>query len=95
MKGSLHTDELLGAVVARETGLRTSRRISHAFVMDVPTYHKVLIVTDAAINIAPGLEEKADICQNAIDLAVSLGLTGQGSDPRRRRDSDIENAGHD
>jgi phosphate acetyltransferase len=74
MKGSLHTDELLGAVVARETGLRTSRRISHAFVMDVPTYHKVLIVTDAAINIAPALEEKADICQNAIDLAISLGL---------------------
>jgi phosphotransacetylase len=74
MKGSLHTDELLGAVVARETGLRTARRISHVFVMDVPTYHKVLIVTDAAINIAPGLEEKADICQNAIDLAITLGL---------------------
>ena len=53
MKGSLHTDELLGAVVARETGLRTGRRISHVFIMDVPTYHKVLIVTDAAINIAP------------------------------------------
>src|SRR3954447_917317 len=75
MKGSLHTDELLGAVVARETGLRTGRRISHAFVMDVPAYHKVLIVTDAAINIAPGLEEKADICQNAIDLAMSLGVS--------------------
>ena len=75
MKGSLHTDELLGAVVARETGLRTGRRISHVFIMDVPTYHKVLIVTDAAINIAPGLEEKADICQNAIDLAVSLGVS--------------------
>jgi phosphate acetyltransferase len=74
MKGSLHTDELLGAVVARETGLRTGRRISHVFVMDVPTYHKVLIVTDAAINIAPSLEDKVDICQNAIDLAVSLGL---------------------
>ena len=73
MKGSLHTDELLGAVVARETGLRVGRRISHVFVMDVPTYHKVLIVTDAAINIAPALEDKADICQNAIDLAVSLG----------------------
>jgi phosphotransacetylase len=55
MKGSLHTDELLGAVVARETGLRTGRRISHVFIMDVPTYHKVLIVTDAAINIAPAL----------------------------------------
>jgi phosphotransacetylase len=74
MKGSLHTDELLGAVVARDTGLRTSRRLSHAFVMDVPTYHKVLIVTDGAINIAPTLEDKVDICQNAIDLAVSLGV---------------------
>ena len=74
MKGSLHTDELLSAVVARETGLRTGRRISHVFIMDVPTYHKVLIVTDAAINIAPTLEDKVDICQNAIDLAVSLGV---------------------
>jgi phosphotransacetylase len=74
MKGSLHTDELMAAVVSREGGLRTSRRISHAFVMDVPTYHKVLIVTDGAINIAPTLEDKADICQNAIDLAISLGL---------------------
>ena len=74
MKGSLHTDELLGAVVARETGLRTGRRLSHAFIMDVPTYHKVLIVTDAAINIAPTLEEKADIVQNAIELAHSLAV---------------------
>ena len=74
MKGSLHTDELLGAVVARDSGLRTGRRISHVFIMDVPTYHKVLIVTDAAINIAPTLEDKVDICQNAIDLAMSLGL---------------------
>ena len=74
MKGSLHTDELLGAVVAREAGLRTGRRFSHVFIMDVPTYHKVLIITDAAINIAPTLEEKVDICQNAIDLAVSLGV---------------------
>lgn len=73
MKGSLHTDELLGAVVARESGLRTGRRLSHVFVMDVPTYHKVLLITDAAINIAPSLEDKADICQNAIDLAVTLG----------------------
>jgi phosphotransacetylase len=72
MKGSLHTDELMSAVVSRD-GLRTGRRISHAFVMDVPTYHKVLIVTDAAINIAPTLEDKVDICQNAIDLAISLG----------------------
>ena len=74
MKGSLHTDELLAAVVARETGLRTGRRISHVFIMDVPTYHKVLIVTDAAINIAPTLEDKVDICQNAIDLAVAFGV---------------------
>jgi phosphotransacetylase len=74
MKGSLHTDELLSAIVSREGGLRTGRRISHAFLMDVPTYHKVLIVTDAAINIAPTLEDKVDICQNAIDLAISLGL---------------------
>jgi len=73
MKGSLHTDELLGAVVARETGLRTGRRLSHVFIMDVPTYHKVLLVTDAAINIAPTLEDKVDICQNAIDLAITFG----------------------
>jgi phosphotransacetylase len=74
MKGSLHTDELLGAVVARDTGLRTGRRVSHVFIMDVPTYHKVLLITDAAINIAPSLEDKVDICQNTIDLAVSLGV---------------------
>jgi phosphotransacetylase len=74
MKGSLHTDELMAAVVARDGGLRTGRRISHVFVMDVPTYHKVLIVTDGAINIAPALEDKVDICQNALDLAISLGL---------------------
>jgi phosphotransacetylase len=74
MKGSLHSDEILGAVVARETGLRTGRRLSHVFLMDVPTYHKVLIVTDGAINIAPALEDKADICQNAIDLARSFGI---------------------
>jgi phosphate acetyltransferase len=75
MKGSLHTDELLGAVVAKDTGLRTGRRISHVFIMDVPTYHKVLTVTDAAINIAPTLEDKVHIVQNAIDLVVSLGVT--------------------
>jgi phosphotransacetylase len=74
MKGSLHTDELLGAVVARETGLRTGRRLSHVFIMDVPTYHKVLVVTDAAINIAPTLEDKVDICQNAVDLVRTLGV---------------------
>ncbi len=74
MKGSLHSDELLSAVVARDTGLRTGRRVSHVFIMDVPTYHKVLVITDAAINIAPTLEEKRDICQNAIDLARTLGV---------------------
>ena len=74
MKGSLHTDELMAAVVSRDGGLRTNRRISHVFVMDVPTYHKVLLVTDGAINIAPTLEDKAEICQNAIDLIMALGL---------------------
>ena len=74
MKGSLHTDELMSAIVSRDGGLRTGRRISHVFIMDVPTYHKVLVITDGAINIAPTLEDKADICQNAIDLAISLGL---------------------
>ncbi len=74
MKGSLHTDELLSEVVARETGLRTGRRLSHVFLMDIPAYHKVLIVTDAAINIAPTLEDKVDICQNAIDLARTLDM---------------------
>ncbi len=75
MKGSLHTDELMAAVVAREAGLRTARRISHCFVMDLPTYDELLIVTDAAINIAPTLEEKIDITQNAIDLALALGIS--------------------
>ena len=74
MKGSLHTDELMSAIVSREGGMRTGRRISHVFIMDVPTYHKVLVVTDAAINIAPTLEDKVDIAQNAIDMAVSLGV---------------------
>jgi phosphate acetyltransferase len=74
MKGSLHSDEILGAVVSREGGMRTGRRLSHVFLMDVPTYHKALIVTDGAINIAPTLEDKVDICQNAIDLARSFGV---------------------
>ena len=74
MKGSLHTDELMAAVVPSATGLRTSRRISHAFLLDVPAYPRVLIVTDAAINIAPTLEAKVDIVQNAIDLARILGI---------------------
>jgi len=73
MKGSLHTDELMSEVVKRDTGLRTARRISHVFMMDVPTYHKVFAITDAAINIFPTLEDKADIVQNAIDFFVALG----------------------
>jgi phosphate acetyltransferase len=73
MKGSLHTDELMGAVVKRDTGLRTARRISHCFVMDVPGHDQPLIITDAAVNIAPDLKAKVDITQNAIDLAHALG----------------------
>jgi phosphate acetyltransferase len=74
MKGSLHTDELMGAVVKRDGGLRTNRRISHVFLMDVPTYARRLLITDAAINIEPTLEEKTDIVQNAIDMAIALGI---------------------
>ena len=74
MKGSLHTDELMGAVVPSATGLRTGRRVSHVFVMDVPAYPRMLLVTDAAINIAPTIRDKLDICQNAIDLARVLGV---------------------
>ncbi len=74
VKGSLHTDELLGAIVSRGSGLRTERRISHVYAMDVPAYGKPVIVTDAAINIQPSLEEKRDICQNAIDLLHRLGM---------------------
>lgn len=74
MKGSLHTDELLAEVVRRDTGLRTARRISHVFVMQVPGHDRLLLVTDAAVNIDPSLEEKADIVQNAIDLATALGI---------------------
>jgi phosphate acetyltransferase len=73
MKGSLHTDELMSAVVKKETGLRTNRRISHCFVMDVPSLEQAIIVTDAAVNIAPTLPEKMHIVQNAIDLAQILG----------------------
>jgi phosphate acetyltransferase len=73
MKGSLHTDELMGAVVSRESGIRTARRISHCFVMDVPNHPGALIITDAAVNIAPDLDAKVDIVQNAIDLAHALG----------------------
>ena len=74
MKGSLHTDEVMGAVVAHDSGLRTARRISHCFIMDVPGYAAPLIITDAAVNIAPTLEEKVDIVQNAIDVAHAIGL---------------------
>jgi phosphate acetyltransferase len=75
MKGSLHSDELLAAVVASGSGLRTERRISHVYAMSVPAYRKPLIVTDAAINIQPTLEQKRDICQNAIDLLHLLGMS--------------------
>ena len=75
MKGSLHTDELMGAVVSRQTGIRTARRISHCFIMDVPGHSDALIITDAAVNIAPTLDEKVDIVQNAIDLAHAMGVT--------------------
>ena len=74
IKGSLHTDELMSAVVARETGIRTARRISHCFVMDVPGHKDPLIITDAAVNIAPSLADKVDIVQNAIDLGQALGF---------------------
>ncbi len=74
MKGSLHTDELMRAVAASATGLRTARRISHVFVMDVPTYAETLFITDAAINIFPDLDVKRDIIQNAIDLFTQVGL---------------------
>lgn len=74
MKGSLHTDELMAEVMARDTGLRTGRRISHVYIMDVPRYPRALLITDAAINIAPTLEDKRDITQNAIDLARVLGI---------------------
>jgi phosphotransacetylase len=72
MKGSLHTDELMSAVVSRDGGMRTGRRISHVFVLDVPMYHKPLFVTDAAINIQPDLETKISILQNAIDMMLTL-----------------------
>src|SRR6201987_2906137 len=73
MKGSLHTDELMGAVVSKTEGIRTERRISHCFIMDVPGHPDPLVVTDAAVNIAPDLDAKVDIIQNAIDLAHAMG----------------------
>ena len=75
MKGSLHTDELMGAVVSRQAGIRTARRISHCFIMDVPNHPDALIITDAAVNIAPTLDDKVDIVQNAIDLAHAMGVS--------------------
>ncbi|PQV50711.1 bifunctional enoyl-CoA hydratase/phosphate acetyltransferase [Paraburkholderia sp. BL21I4N1] len=74
MKGSLHTDELLAEVVRKDTGIRTERRLSHVFIMDVPTYPKPLFITDAAVNLFPTLEQKADIARNAIELAHALGI---------------------
>jgi phosphate acetyltransferase len=74
MKGSLHTDELMAAVVSRQAGIRTARRISHCFIMDVPGHPDALIITDAAVNIAPTLDDKVDIIQNAIDLAHAMGI---------------------
>lgn len=74
MKGALHTEEIMSAVVSKSDGLRTERRMSHVYVMDVPTYPKPLIMTDAAINIDPDLATKADIIQNAIDLALAIGI---------------------
>jgi phosphate acetyltransferase len=75
MKGSLHTDELMGAVVSRQAGIRTARRLSHCFIMDVPNHPNALIITDAAVNIAPTLDDKVDIVQNAIDLAHAMGVS--------------------
>jgi phosphate acetyltransferase len=74
MKGSLHTDRFMHAVMKDQTGLRTQRRVSHVFILDVPAYPRMLLISDAAVNIYPGLEDKADIVQNAIDLALVLGI---------------------
>ena len=96
MKGSLHSDELLGEVTKRDTGLRTGRRISHVFVMDVPSHPRTLFITDAAVNIAPDLMAKRDIIQNAIDLYAGLG-TGrtEGRDPVGGRDDQSEHSFND
>ncbi len=75
MKGALHTDEILSEVISHERGIKTERRISHVYVMDTPAYDKLLLITDSAINICPDLEDKRDIVQNAIELAVALGIT--------------------
>ena len=92
MKGSLHTDELMREVRIGKTGLRTARRISHVFIMDVPAYAETLFITDAAINIFPDLDAKRDIVQNAIDLFTQVGLGhAAGRDPVGGRDGDAEN----
>ena len=90
MKGSLHTDELMSVVVSREAGLRTKRRISHVFVMDVPAYDRLLLVSDAAINIAPSLPVKVDIVRNAIDIAHAVGV----ATPRIALLSAVETVNH-
>ena len=93
MKGSLHTDELMREVTSSKTGLRTARRISHVFIMDVPTYAETLFITDAAINIFPDLDAKRDIVQNAIDLFTQIGLgTPARRDSLGGRDRDPENS---
>ena len=93
MKGSLHTDELMRAITSSSTGLRTARRISHVFIMDVPGHPDTLIVTDAAINIAPDLDVKRDIVQNAIDLFVQIGDGNAARrDPFGGRDRHLENS---
>ena len=96
MKGSLHTDELMREVTSATTGLRTARRISHVFIMDVPTHAETLFLTDAAINIFPDLEAKRDIVQNAIDLFTQIGLgTPRVAHPLGGRDGHTENSVHD
>ena len=93
MKGSLHTDELLAEVTRRETGLRTERRISHVFIMDVPTYPKTLFITDAAVNIFPDLEAKRDIVQNAVDLHNRpRSWRAEGGDPLGGRNGHAEDS---
>ena len=91
MKGSLHTDELMRSVTSGTSGLRTKRRISHVFIMDVPGHEEPLLITDAAINIFPDLECKRDIVQNAIDLCTELGSRLPSCDPLSGGDGDDEN----
>ena len=93
MKGSLHTDELMRAVTTSKTGLRTARRISHVFIMDVPTYPETLFITDAAINIFPDLDAKRDIIQNVVDLFTARRpWHAAGGNTFGRRDRDVEDS---